>query len=89
MTTPRKRTPKKVQQDVEVSTDTLTTYTIEVETDPEILYPPVSASQAVGFGEVGLRYEVEKVPTWKKYPYIPPIVIVAVALIVGIWTLAI
>ena len=89
MTTPRKRTPKKIQQDVEVPTDTTTTYTINVETDPSLLYPPVPASQAVGFGEVPIQFERVEVTKWKKYLPYAPIVGVAVALIIGVWALTI
>ena len=89
MTTPRKRTPKKIQQDVEVPTDTTTTYVIDIETDPSLLYPPVPASQAVGFGEVPILYQRVEVPKWKKYiPYIP-IAVVAIVLVIAVWAITI
>ena len=89
MTTPRKRTLKKIQQDVEVPTDTTTTYVIDVETDPSLLFPPVPASQAVGFGEVPTLFERVEVPKWKKYlPYIP-IAVVAVFVTIAVWALTI
>ena len=87
MTTPRKRTPKKIQQDVEVPTDTLTTYTVEIETDPTLLYPPVPASQAVGFGELPVQFERAEVPKWKTYLMYAPFAFGALILILGVWAL--
>lgn len=89
MTTPRKRTPKKIQQDVEVSTDTLTTFTVEVETDPMLLYPPVPAHKAVGFGVQPIQYRSEEVPRWKIYLTYAPFAVGALILILGVWALTI
>ena len=87
MTTPRKRTPKKIEQDVEVSTDTLTVYTVNVETDPTLLYPPVPASRAVGFGELPVQFERAEVPKWKTYLTYAPLAVGALILILGVWAL--
>ena len=89
MTTPRKRTPKKIQQDVEVSTDTLTTYTVQVETEPELLYPPVPAHKSVGFGEVAIRYPRVEVPRWKTYLPYAPVIFGGLVIAIGVWALTI
>jgi hypothetical protein len=89
MTTPRKRTPKAVAKVEEPPTDTLTTFTVEIETDPSLLYPPVPASKAVGFGVHPIQYKREEVPKWKTYLTYAPFAFGALILIVGVWALTI
>ena len=68
-------------------TDTLTTYTVEIETDPTLFYPPVPASQAVGFGELPVQFERAEVPKWKMYLMYAPFAVGALILILGVWAL--
>jgi hypothetical protein len=86
MTTPRKRTSKKValQQDTDVSTDTMTTYIVEVDTDPSVLYPPIRAIDAVGMDDLP-SFLPRELPRWRQNLYYAPVVFGAILVAIAFW----
>lgn len=86
MTTPRKKkTSTEVAPVAEAALVSVDTESIEIPTDPSLLYPPVPASQSVFFGHFESVIPQDKEPLWKKrLRYVPPAVgalIVIIALI--------
>lgn len=76
MTTPRKkRTSKEVAPIAEAAVITLDTQTVEIPTDPSLLYPPIPANKSVYFGHFESVIPQDKEPLWKKrLYYVPPAV---------------
>lgn len=90
MTTPRKkRASKEVAPKAEAELVTVDTNSIDVVTDPSVLYPPVPASKAVHLETMPTLVPDTTIPRWKQYLYYAPLAFGAIILLTAIIALAI